>query len=47
MRVSPLGGVVAVPSDLGVMALTVGMDGIVQSALSPDGVLWSPLLPLP
>jgi hypothetical protein len=47
IRLSPLGGVVTVPIDLGLMALAVGVDGVVQSALSPDGVIWSPLVPLP
>jgi hypothetical protein len=44
---SPLGGVTAVSIDFGVMAIAVGADGVVCSALSVDGLIWSPLLPLP
>jgi hypothetical protein len=47
VAISPLGGVSAVTLDIGVMAIVVGVDGIVHSALSVDGLLWSPLLPLP
>ena len=47
VAVSPLGGVAAVSIDLGVMAIAVGVDGVVQSALSVSGLLWSPLVPLP
>jgi Subtilase family len=47
VAISPLGGAVAVSIDLGVMAIVVGVDGVVQSALSVNGLLWSPLLPLP
>jgi hypothetical protein len=45
--ISPLGGVTLVSIDSGVMAIAVDVDGLVCSALSPDGVVWSPLLPLP
>lgn len=44
---SPLGGVTAVSIDFGVMAIAVGTDGVVCSALSVDGLIWSPLIPLP
>jgi hypothetical protein len=44
---SPLGGVVAVPIDLGLMAIVIAADGTVHSALSPDGQIWSPLQPMP
>jgi hypothetical protein len=47
IAVSPLAGVTAVTIDFGVMAIAVGIDGVVCSALSADGVIWSPLLPLP
>ena len=47
VAISPLGGVTLVSIDLGVMAIAVGVDGVVQSALSVDGVIWSPLVPLP
>jgi Subtilase family len=47
VAISPLGGVTAVSIDLGVMAIAVGVDGVVQSALSVNGLLWSPLVPLP
>jgi hypothetical protein len=47
VEISPLGGVTLVSLDLGVMAIAVGIDGVVQSALSADGIVWSPLLPLP
>lgn len=43
---SPLGGVSAVSIDLGVMAIAVGIDGSIQSALSTNGLLWSPLFPV-
>jgi hypothetical protein len=46
-EISPLGGVTVVSIDLGVMAIAVGVDGAVCSALSADGLIWSPLLPLP
>jgi hypothetical protein len=45
--VSPLGGVTAVTIDFGVMAIVVGVDGIVCSAISVDGLIWTPLVPLP
>jgi hypothetical protein len=44
---SLLGGVTAVSIDFGVMAIAIGADGIVCSALSVDGLIWSPLIPLP
>ena len=44
---SPLGGVTAVTIDFGVMAIAVDTDGVVHSALSVDGLIWSPLAPLP
>ena len=47
IALSPLGGVTAVTIDFGVMAIAVGIDGIVCSALSVDGLIWSPLVPLP
>ncbi len=47
IAISPLGGVAAVSLDVGVMAIVVGVDGVLQSALSVDGLIWSPLLPLP
>lgn len=47
VEISPLGGVTLVSIDLGVMAIAVGMDGVVCSALSIDGLVWSPLVPLP
>jgi hypothetical protein len=47
VTVSPLGGVTAVTIDIGVMAIVVGVDGIVCSAISVDGLIWSPLVPLP
>jgi hypothetical protein len=47
VEISPLGGVTVVSIDLGVMAIAVGVDGVVQSALSADGLLWSPIVPLP
>ncbi len=47
VRVSPLGGVTAVTIDIGVMAIVVGVDGIVCSAISVDGLIWTPLVPLP
>jgi hypothetical protein len=47
VEISPLGGVTVVSIDLGVMAIAVGVDGVVQSALSVDGLLWSPVAPLP
>lgn len=47
IAISPLGGVTAVTIDIGVMAIVVGADGIVCSAISVDGLIWSPLLPLP
>lgn len=45
--ISPLGGVTAVSIDLGVMAVAVNTDGVVCSALSVDGVLWSLMSRLP
>jgi hypothetical protein len=47
IAISPLGGVTAVTIDMGVMAIVVGVDGIVCSAISVDGLIWSPLVPLP
>jgi hypothetical protein len=47
VAISPLGGVTAVTIDIGVMAIVVGVDGIVCSALSVDGLIWTPLVPLP
>lgn len=47
IAISPLGGVTAVTIDIGVMAIAVGVDGIVCSALSVDGLIWTPLVPLP
>jgi hypothetical protein len=47
IAISPLGGVTAVTIDIGVMAIVVGVDGIVCSAISLDGLLFSPLVPLP
>ena len=47
VAISPLGGVTAVTIDIGVMAIVVGVDGIVCSAISVDGLIWSPLVPLP
>lgn len=46
-NISPLGGVTAVSIDLGVMAVAVNTDGVVCSALSGDGVLWSLMSRLP
>ncbi|MEO8191575.1 MAG: hypothetical protein ABI682_14650 [Acidobacteriota bacterium] len=43
----PLRGVTAVTLDIGVMAIVVGVDCVVLAALSLDGVIWLPLLPLP
>jgi hypothetical protein len=45
--ISPLGGVTAVTLDIGVMAIAIGVDGVIRSALSLDGLLWTTLLPLP
>ncbi len=47
IAISPFGGVTAVSIDFGVIAIAVGVDGIVCSALSVDGLVWSPLTPLP
>jgi hypothetical protein len=47
VNVSPLGGVTAVAIDFGVTAIAVATDGNVCSALSVDGLTWSPLMPLP
>lgn len=47
IALSPLGGVTGVTIDFGVMAIAVGIDGSVCSALSADGLIWSPLVPLP
>ena len=47
VEISPLGGVTVVSIDFGVMAIAVGVDGVVCSALSLDGLIWSPVLPLP
>jgi hypothetical protein len=44
---SLLGGVSAVSlPDLGVIAIVVRADGVPAFALSPDGVLWPPLVPI-
>jgi hypothetical protein len=45
--VSPLGGVTAASIDSGVLAIVVGTDGVAMSALSLDGLLFTPLIPLP
>ncbi|MDM0109871.1 S8 family serine peptidase [Variovorax sp. J22R24] len=45
--ISQLGGVTLVSIDLGVMAIAIGTNGVICSALTVDGVLWSPLVPLP
>lgn len=45
--ISPLGGVTLVSIDLGVMAIAVTVRGVICSALSVDGLTWSPVLPLP
>lgn len=47
VAISPFGGVTLVSIDLGVMALAVSSDGVVCSALSVDGILWSWMTPLP
>ena len=48
VTLSPLGGVVAVGmADVGVMAICIARDGSVLSAVSADGTIWAPLLPLP
>jgi hypothetical protein len=47
IAISPLGGVTAVSLDIGVLAIVVGVDGVVQSAISVNGLIWTPLLPLP
>ena len=47
VAISPLGGVTLVSIDVGVMAIAIGANGAVCSALSVDGLLWSPLVPLP
>lgn len=48
LSLAALGGVVAVGmADVGVMAICVSHSGSVVSAISPNGVLWLPLLPLP
>ena len=44
---SPLGGVTAVSLDIGIMAIGVGIDGIVCFSISLDGLIWPPLIPLP
>ena len=46
-KISSLAGVTAVSIDLGAMAITVSVEGIVCSAISVDGLIWSPLVPLP
>ena len=47
VSLSPLGGVTAISLlDLGVMALVVGLDGSIRFAISADGVIWPPLLPV-
>lgn len=45
--ISPLGGVSTVSIDFGVVAVVVATDGAVCSAISADGLIWSPLTPLP
>jgi hypothetical protein len=45
--ISSLGGVTAVSIDFGVLAIASGADGTLFSALSSDGLIWSPLVPLP
>ena len=47
IAISALGGVTAVTIDIGVMAIAVGVDGTVCSAISLDGLIWSPLVPMP
>ena len=47
VAISPVGGVSAVSIDLGVMAIAVDKDGVIQFALSVNGLFWSPLIPLP
>jgi len=47
VAISPIAGVSAVRIDFGVMAIVVGIDGVVCSAITLDGLLWSPLVPLP
>ncbi len=47
IAISPLGGVTVIKIDIDVMAIAVGVDGIVCSAISVDGLIWSPLVPLP
>jgi hypothetical protein len=44
---SPLGGVTAVSLDIGIMAIGVGVDGVVCFSISLDGLIWPPLIPLP
>ena len=44
---NPLGGVTAVSIDIGIMAIVVSVDGAVCSAISLDGLIWPPLVPLP
>jgi hypothetical protein len=46
-NISPLGGVTAVSTDLGMMAIAVNVEGMVCSAISADGLIWTPLVPLP
>jgi hypothetical protein len=47
IKPSPLGGVTAVTIDIGVMAIVVGVDGVTCFSISPDGLIWPPLIPLP
>lgn len=48
VAISALGGVVAVGMpDVGVMAICTAADGTLLSALSADGLIWLPLLPVP
>ncbi len=47
VAISPFGGATLVSIDLGIMALAVSSDGVVCSALSMDGILWSWMTPLP
>jgi hypothetical protein len=39
--------VTAVTIDIGIMAIVVGVDGVVCSSVSLDGLIWPPLVPLP
>ena len=47
IAISPAGGVTAVTIDVGVVAIIVGVDGIVCSTISADGLIWVPIIVLP